>query len=796
MLLGAGRSAEAAAIFSEIERDAPAGVSPEEARLRRAEALIALGKHDEAEAILLPLVTRGSRVVTPPAALMVVGSRIDRSLWVEAQQLADAAIARVPDSPWVARLLYRSAEAAVKEGKPDEARARFLKVATDHPRDAWAASAMLRSARLALDARDPAAALAIASEFPTKFPGNALKGDARLIEARAILAQDRPAEAVTILESLVADEKPGTDLAQAASYTLSLAYKAAGQPEKALALMEGLAKSSSPTAAEARLVIGLNLFEAKKYAEAAESLQAFLAARPMSDDSARALAYLALARKALGQDEAAQEALDRLARDFPSSDALVRSRLILAESALEARRYDEAAALFGPAAGSDDPKWKTRALSGLGWAQLQGGQSEKAAATFAALLAFAPTDPLAADAALARARALEAAGKADDALAALDVVSTTYGQSPEVQAAKVTRSRLLARAGKPAEAADELGAFLRDHPKAAPGGYAIDDLLVEWGWALHDAGKPAEADAAFARVLAEFPESPRAADARVFLAESLHAAGKPSEAEALLEPVVTEGSKGDPELVQSALLRLAKIALARGDAPASSARFDRLLREFPEGKYTIEARFGLAESELKGGKADSAEARFAELTRLTGPETARWAELARVRQIQCLVALERWDDVLKESDALLTQANALSSAPRAEIYYARGRALFVNARFDDALAAYDAATLAAPGTEVAARAQFMRGETYFHGKKYPDALREFHKTDLSYQVPEWQAAALLEAGKVYEALGRWTEAVDVYEKILASFPADLRIDQVKTRLGEARAKAQAPSSGE
>ena len=46
--------------------------------------------------------------------------------------------------------------------------------------------------------------------------------------------------------------------------------------------------------------------------------------------------------------------------------------------------------------------------------------------------------------------------------------------------------------------------------------------------------------------------------------------------------------------------------------------------------------------------------------------------------------------------------------------------------------------------ELAARAQFMKGETYFHQKNYRDALREFHKLELTYRVPDWQAAALFE----------------------------------------------------
>lgn len=793
ILLSSGKAAEAAAMFAEIERLKPPGVALAEARLRRAEALIKLDRRDEAEALLTPLATEGSRLVAPPAAFALAGSRFDSGRWADARTTCDEAIARAPESPWVPRLLYRSAEALVKEGKPDDARVRFLKVAADFPKDAWAASALLRAARIALDGRDAAGAMAIVTEFPSRFPGHALRIDARILGARAALALDRPKEAVAALEPLLAEAKPGTEVAQSASYYLGLAYRADGQTEKAAKLLGELAKmADTPASVDAKLLVGIQRFEAKAYDEAVSALDGYLAARPKGDDAPQALAYLALARQAMNQPEAAKAALDRLATEWPKSDALIRSRMILAESALEAKRYEDAAAMFRPASESDDPKWKARALSGLGWALLQGNHPEEAAATFSTLLAFAPTDPLAADASLARGQALEALGKTDEALAALADVSKTYAKSPQADAARVARARLLSRLGKAAEAADMFRDLLQTKSKDPVGGMAVADLLVEWGWALHDSGRTGEADAVFRRILDETPDSPRTADARVFLAESIHAGGKPDAAATLLEPLLADAVKADPVLVQTALLRVGRIDLARGDAAKAATRFDRLIKDFPDGKFTVEARLGKAESDLKLGKADAAEGQFAAIARETGPEAAKSVLVAKVRRIQCLISLEKWDDALKAADAFKAEMPTLSPAQIAELEYSRGRSLQGQARFDEARSGYQAAIESLPNSEIAARSQFMRGETYFHQKNYVESLREFHKTDLSYQVPEWQAAALLEAGKVYEQLNRWSEAIDVYQKIVATFPKDARIDDVNRRLAAAKKKIAAP----
>jgi len=792
VLLATGKAAEAAERFEAIERLKPPGVAPAEARLRRAEALVKLDRREEAEALLVPLVAEGSKTVAPPAAFALAGSLLDRGKAAEALAACDDAIRRAPESPWHPRLLFRSAEALAKTGDVAGARSRFMRVSAEFPKDAWAPSALLRAARLALESADPKSASAIASEFAAKFPTSTLKPDIQVIAARASLALDQPRDAVAALEPLIADATLAPALRQSASYYLGLAYKADGQEQKAAAMLADLAKDpTAPGSADAKLVVGFGQFEAKKFAEAAESFQGYLDARPKGDDAPRALAYLALAKAELGDADAATAALDRLAKEFPKSDALVSARLILAESALEAKRYVEAEGMFQAVAESGDAKVKARALSGLGWARMGANHPEEAASAFASLLAESPADPLATDAALGRARALEMLGKDDEALEGYALVASTYAQSPQAPTALVARARLLGKLGKAADAADALANLLKSPPADAPGVPSVPDLLAEWGYLLHDAGKTGEADSAFRKLLDTHPDSPRAADARVFLAESLHAAGKSDEAAALLEPLGEPSAKADPILIQTALLRLARIDLAKGDAVKAAARFDRLATEFPDGKFLLEAKLGKAESDLNGGRAAEAEAQFAAVAKEATADP-KLAATARLRQTQCLAALEKWDEALASADAIRSDMVALTNPQAAELDYVRGRALHAQARFDEARAAFQAAIEAAPGSETAAKCQLMRGETYFHQKNYVEALREFHKTDLTYKAPEWQAAALLEAGKVYMKLDRWSDAADTFEKVRANFPMDPRIEEANTLLAESRKNVNAP----
>ena len=129
----------------------------------------------------------------------------------------------------------------------------------------------------------------------------------------------------------------------------------------------------------------------------------------------------------------------------------------------------------------------------------------------------------------------------------------------------------------------------------------------------------------------------------------------------------------------------------------------------------------------------------------------------------------------------------------AELDYARGQALMGLGRLDEARAAFQAVIDARPGNELAAQAQLMRGETFFHEDRRHEALREFLQVDILYNAPRWQAAALLEAGKVYERLDQWADAAETYERLLARFPMDRTPRQPRARRGAAKRRTQRQS---
>jgi TolA-binding protein len=58
-----------------------------------------------------------------------------------------------------------------------------------------------------------------------------------------------------------------------------------------------------------------------------------------------------------------------------------------------------------------------------------------------------------------------------------------------------------------------------------------------------------------------------------------------------------------------------------------------------------------------------------------------------------------------------------------------------------------------------------------------------------YSYAQWQAAALLQAGKCHEVIGQWDEAVKLYSQILKDYPTTRVAEKAAVRLRVARQRA-------
>jgi TolA-binding protein len=263
-------------------------------------------------------------------------------------------------------------------------------------------------------------------------------------------------------------------------------------------------------------------------------------------------------------------------------------------------------------------------------------------------------------------------------------------------------------------------------------------------------------------------------------------------AEKAQSPVAAPASAADPiqRLLPAVLYRLGRTQVELNDLPAAAATLDRLQAEFADNPYRREAQYLRAETALRQGDAALAERQFAAL--LDEPPTIdegkEFLPAVRIKRIQCWVDLKRWKEVLDQSQARKGEL-AASDPSIAELDYARGQALLGLGRLEEARAAFQTVIDVRKDGELAAQAQLMRGETFFHQDKFHEALRDFLKVDILHNAPRWQAAALLEAGKVYERLDHWADAAETYERLLGRFASEPSAVEAKERLAAVKGRA-------
>ena len=524
---------------------------------------------------------------------------------------------------------------------------------------------------------------------------------------------------------------------------------------------------ASALSGQAALAKGQALAALDKPSEAIAALEP-LGKNLASQDSAqieihaRALATLAVCHAQLGHWKESRQMLAALADAKSAGDLASETTYHVAELALKSGEAPLAQELFaGVADGHASAEVASRAQSGLAWSHFKAERWGEAADAFGRVLETDPTGPLAAEAALLRAGALAHLEQFEPALAMYRVVIEQHAASPRVAEALAGSGRLYEQTNRPDEARQCYAALVANHPDYSE----LDAAIYRYAWLLREADAAA-ADRQFERLRSQFPQSNFVPDATLRLAERALEQQRFAEVERLLTDIT--GPQTPEAVRQQALYLAGRQEVARGRWSDAIAPLERLIGEFPDGEQALPSAYLIAEAEFHQGHYEEAAGRFADLAGRTPGRTESWLATAELRRAQALAYLRRWSESLEIARGI--SARFANFDQQYEADYTIGRALAAQADFAAAREHYAKAIASPAGrkTETAAMAQWMIGESYFHQENYTAALAEYPQVDDRY--PRWHAAALLQAGKCAEALGRWRSAAEFYARLLEKYP--------------------------
>jgi TolA-binding protein len=339
-----------------------------------------------------------------------------------------------------------------------------------------------------------------------------------------------------------------------------------------------------------------------------------------------------------------------------------------------------------------------------------------------------------------------------------------------------------------------------------------DVVLFRLGESCRRLNRHADAEHAYARLVAEFPKSPWRASAQIQRALLAAAEQRFTNAVALLTPFASDATVPDdlaPMVLQTladllerggdtagalarsdelrtrypasafaapAAIRLA-YALAQSTKPADRARAITLFREAAARAQTpriaAEALFQLGQSLAAADQPQAAAAAFAEL-REKHPEDPRTRDAARTAAWACHDA--------SQFEAALAWIPADGGLPdeRESFQYIRANAERQLGRFDAAIAAYRAFIRDYPQSPRLKRARYESLLTLFRAGRHADALAAAEGFDPG---AEWSADVLWLQAESAAALKQFAEAVAFYTRVAERHPASPLAGDARIRIG-------------
>jgi len=280
-----------------------------------------------------------------------------------------------------------------------------------------------------------------------------------------------------------------------------------------------------------------------------------------------------------------------------------------------------------------------------------------------------------------------------------------------------------------------------------------------------------------------FPDLATNADARFELAELLGERGEHDQAIAMLRQALDK--EPGPELTERVRLRLGASLMSKGDAKNALVQFNLIVQN-PKSPLYPQALYRVGECQIRLGDHEAA-LKLLEKFRDQGPlqNVPDVSDRALLRVGQVLGQTKQWE---LSREAYQTLLQRFPNSPwAAEARYGLGWALQTQGQYDQAVKEY-AQVPGLTATELAAQAQVNIGLCRLAQKRYAEASTAFLVVPFTYDYPQLNALALLEAARAFAENRQKDEAIRLLERMLRDHPEGEHAEAARKRLEELRSK--------
>jgi cellulose synthase operon protein C len=282
-------------------------------------------------------------------------------------------------------------------------------------------------------------------------------------------------------------------------------------------------------------------------------------------------------------------------------------------------------------------------------------------------------------------------------------------------------------------------------------------------------------------LITAFPDLETNADARFELAELLSERSEHAAATKLLQEALDREPK--EELTERIKLRLGICLAAKGDTKAALAQLDPIVKN-EKSPLRAQATYRAGECHMQAKDYTEA-AKVLAPFRDFGPfqNIAGLSDRALLRLGHALAQLKQWDNSRQAHERVV---NGFPQGPWVnEARYGIGWAHQQKGEHDQAVNAYNLVT-AAVVTEMGARAQLNIGLCRLAQKRYAEASTALLVVPFTYDYPELNAVALLEAARALAEDKQRDKAVQLLQRLLRDHPDGEPAEAARKRLEELR----------
>jgi len=691
------------------------------------------------------------------------GSRASRALdnHAEAAGTLESFATDYQQSELIPYAAYERAAALWASGDAEAAEPLFAAFGEDHGDHELSPDALHALVQVRHELGNDEGTLRAARQFAARFSEHPLRPEADFLAAESLFMLGEDERAAAAYEKWLADHEDH-EREESARFRLGLTFARMGNFTDAEPLLEPAAARGveDPFYRPALLALGDGRFAAGRFDDAEAPLTAFV--RTSDDSGAVADANLKLglsllrlsrADEAIGPLRAAADAEGSEDRRAHASYALGRAQA--ANEEIPAAKLTLESLVDSGEAG----RFEAFACRELGLLARAEGRSAEAERWFARA-AEAGTGEVAAESALDAGRTLLASGAYTEAAGRLREAMRLGEGTAVAPRALASLVIALARDGSD-DAALSTAEDLQETGRADVEPAVLAAVDYERARCLMRRGDTEQARGLL-RAVMDSGDSSLAPYARLELAASEMEASDFAGAAETLGPLVDADLPAD--LKEPARYRAGVCAFELGESQKVVELLATFHEDFPESDVASSADLMCGESLVALGRPGRA---VDHLERASDDDVAdSIAEPALLRLGEALATLQYW--ARSEEAFRAHQQRSSDSELWFQSRFGLGWARENQGRRSEAIEDYREVADRHRGA-TAARAQFQIGQCLFAEGELEDAIRELVKVDILHAYPEWSGAALYEAGRCFEQLGRMAEAREQFRAVVERF---------------------------